>query len=153
MAYHNTIECYKASLDKNVDANDPRVLGTYKHLAEIAEKLKDTAQVKEYRRLAKLSPQQSTTIETRPNLDKHKQFIDAVVATIGHPGLRAQLDTMLEQREKKGWQGLIAAIRRLLNGDRNGEKLCNGLDSEDTSVVHEIISRIEVVKEKEMSLL
>jgi tetratricopeptide (TPR) repeat protein len=157
MAYHNTIECYKASIDKNADSNDPRVLGTYKHMAEIAEKLKDTAQVKEYRRLAKLSTTTDSDNERSEKrsekLDKHKQFIDAVVATIGHPGLRAQLDTMLEQREKKGWQGLIAAIRKLLNGDRDGDKLCKGLDSEDASIVHEIISRVEVVKEKEMSLL
>jgi len=132
-------------------------------LAEIAEKLKDTVQAEKYRRLAEqstpstpstLSPE-STPIENCPNLDKHKQFIDAVVATVGHPGLRAQLDTMLEQRENKGWRSLIAAIRRLLNGERDGDILSEseGLDSEDAGIVHEILSRIEVVKDKEMSLL
>ncbi len=153
-AYQKAIKCYQAIIEKDVD--ESIFMETYEHLAEIAEKLNDTVQAEKYRRLAQQSPQATTTTTTQcPYLEKHQQFIDAVVATVGHPGLRAQLDTMLEQRESKGWHKLVAAIRRLLNGERDGDKLAKseGLDAEDASIVNEILSRLEIVKDKEMSLL
>jgi tetratricopeptide (TPR) repeat protein len=155
IAYMKAIKSYKATIDKNPD-DATLLLETYEHLAEITEKHKDTVQAQKYRRLAQQLPQSTTTTtQTCPDLDKHKHFIDAVVATVGHPGLRTQLDTMLEQRESKGWHSLITAIRRLLNGERDEDNLIESedLDSEDSGIVHEILSRIENAKEKEMSLL
>jgi tetratricopeptide (TPR) repeat protein len=151
--YHKALKCYKTIIDKNAD--ESIFMETYEHLADITEKLNDTVQAQKYRHLAQQFSQTTITTKSCPSLDKHKQFIDAVVATVGHPGLRAQLNTMLEQRESKGWHSLIAAIRRLLNGERDGDSLSKseGLDSEDTGIVHKILSQIEIVKEKEMSLL
>jgi len=67
-----------------------------------------------------------------------------MVQTIAQPKLRKQLDLMLQQRENKGWRKLTAASRRILEGERDWNKLYEEeLDMEDAMIVQEILQRLE----------
>jgi hypothetical protein len=78
-------------------------------------------------------------------LQQHQQFVEAVVATVAQPNLRGQLESMLQQREKKGWHKLASAIRRILDGERDCDNLCDseGLDHMDYLIVHRIIQELD----------
>jgi len=118
-------------------------LEIYSLLADIAEKRQDTQQAKHYRSLALQAKNKVAGGST--DLQQHQQFIDAMVQTIAQPKLRKQLDAMLQQRENKGWRKLTAASRRILEGERDWNKLYEqeALDTEDAMIVQEILQRLE----------
>jgi hypothetical protein len=35
--------------------------------------------------------------------------------------------------DEHGWTNLVGSVRRILNGERSADELCEGLDAEDTS--------------------
>jgi len=41
--------------------------------------------------------------------------------------------------EQRGWTNLVAAIRRILAGERDADTLCESLDSEDSMIVDAIL--------------
>ena len=75
-------------------------------------------------------------------LQTHAGLIGAVVQTIQSPELRPQLDLVLKQSEENGWQGLVAAIRKIMSGSRENS-LLNGLDDEDKFIVDAILKGIQ----------
>ncbi|RKZ91654.1 MAG: hypothetical protein DRR19_06605 [Candidatus Parabeggiatoa sp. nov. 1] len=123
------------SIDKTLNPEVVEIWKTYTLLAKIAVLQNDTAQAQTYRRLAREAKAKSA--RTHPELQQHKRFVEAVVATFAQPKLRKQLESMLQQREQKGWVKLVAATRRLLDGERDWNKLCEseGLDLEDAMIV------------------
>jgi tetratricopeptide (TPR) repeat protein len=76
-------------------------------------------------------------------LQKHLPLIAAVVAAAGEAETRPQLDPILQEMEERGWGSLIAAIRRIIEGERNAEALLAGLDEEDTLIAGAILAGIE----------
>jgi hypothetical protein len=44
--------------------------------------------------------------------------------------------------EKHGWTNLVAAIRRILTGERNEQTLCAPLDLEDSMIIETILRAI-----------
>ncbi|TGO03397.1 hypothetical protein PN36_07115 [Candidatus Thiomargarita nelsonii] len=128
------------AIDKTLEPNVAEIWTTYKHLANIAEKQEDTLQAQSYRRLARQT--QVHSAEGENELRQHQKFVDAVVATINQPELRGQLESMLQQREKKGWSKLAATIRRILDGERDCDSLCEDLDFTDSVIVNNILQRI-----------
>jgi tetratricopeptide (TPR) repeat protein len=129
------------NFEKSLEPEESEIWEIYALLADIAEKRQDTQQAKQYRRLALQSKSKVTGGSS--DLAQHQQFIDAMVQTIAQPKLRKQLETMLAQRENKGWRKLIAASRRILDGERDWNKLCEqeALDMEDAMIVQEILQR------------
>jgi len=128
------------AIDKTLDPNVAEIWKIYQHLANIAEKQQDTIQAQSYRRLAQQA--QLNSAEGENELRQHQQFVEAVVATINQPKLRGQLESMLQQREKKGWSKLVATIRRILNGEKDCDSLCENLDFTDSVIVHNIMQQI-----------
>jgi len=131
------------AIDKTLDPNEAEIWETYQVLAKIAERQNKTEQAKTYHRLARETKTTSTDVQNE--LRQHQRFIDAVVQTITHPKLRTQLESMLQQRENKGWNKLVITIRRIIEGERDYDNLCQreGLDLTDAMIVHRIIQQIE----------
>ena len=74
---------------------------------------------------------------------KHFRLIGAAIAAAGEPELRPQLDPVLHEMEQHGWSNLVASVRRILNGERSGDALFEGLDAEDTLIIRTILTGIE----------
>lgn len=76
-------------------------------------------------------------------LEKHLPLVRAVVAAVGEPELRPQLDPGLQQMEQHGWGNLVARVRRILDGERGADALLGGLDEENTLIIGTILAGIE----------
>ena len=127
------------AIDKTRDPDEVEIWKSYLVLAKIADKQNDVTQAKLYRRLAREA--KANYAGRHPELEQHKKFVEAVVATVAQPKLRKQLEAMLQQRESKGWRKLVAAIRRILDGERDWDTLSekDQLDLEDALIVREIL--------------
>jgi tetratricopeptide (TPR) repeat protein len=131
------------AIDKTRDPDEVEIWKTYLVLAKIADKQNDVTQAQLYRRLAREA--KANYAGRHHELEQHKKFVEAVVATVAQPSLRKQLEAMLQQREGKGWRKLVAAIRRILDGERDWDTLSEKdmLDLEDALIVREILQRIQ----------
>ncbi len=128
------------SIDKSLAPNESDILKTYTLLAKIADLQNNTAQAQNFRSLAR----QANVVNKEGELQQHQQLIDAVVQTMTKPELRTQLETMLQQRDNKGWTKLVIAIRKILNGERNLDNLCDKecLDLTDAVIIQKILQDI-----------
>ena len=75
-------------------------------------------------------------------LQTHAGLIVAVVQTIQNPELKPQLEHVLKQSEQNGWIGLVATIRKIVNGSRES-RLVEGLDVEDQVIIDSILKGIQ----------
>ena len=126
------------SIDKAHNPNDVEIWKTYLILAKIADKQHNVKQYDVYRKLAKES--KAGDLEYTENLEQHKKFIEAVVTTVKQPKFRKQLNSMLEQRKLKGWDKLVAAVQRFLDGEHDIGYITQieHLDAEDAMIVNNI---------------
>ncbi|MDM8567604.1 tetratricopeptide repeat protein [Candidatus Halobeggiatoa sp. HSG11] len=131
------------AIDKAHNPDDVEIWKTYLILAKIADKQHHASQAEKYRRLARSS--KTDRIEYNETLEPHKKFIEAVVSTAKQPKLRKQLNSMLEQRKLKGWDKLVTAVQRFLDGEKDVNYIIQTehLDSEDTMIVHDIARKID----------
>ena len=130
------------AIDKAHNPTDVEIWKTYIILAKIADKKYNSKQATEYRRLAQSS--KTDELEYNETLEPHRKFISAVVTTARQPKLRKQLNSMLRQRKRKGWDKLVAAVQRFLDGEKDIDYIAKTehLDSEDSLIVHDIASKI-----------
>ena len=56
------------------------------------------------------------------------------------PAHRAQLEHALPGMEQHGWTKLVAALRRILAGERDADALCEALDLEDSMIIETILT-------------
>ncbi|MCG6872196.1 MAG: hypothetical protein LJE84_07885 [Gammaproteobacteria bacterium] len=71
----------------------------------------------------------------------HASFIHAVVQAATGAG-HTPLDELLAEARQQGWHGLVAAVRRILGGERGPEVLA-GLDEEDRIIAGAILAGIQ----------
>jgi len=79
---------------------------------------------------------------SRQILQTHAQLIHAVVQACHDTSLRPALEEYLGQAADDGWHGLVAAVRKILEGRRDPE-LLEGLDDEDRTIVSGILSALQ----------
>jgi hypothetical protein len=72
----------------------------------------------------------------------HAELIVAVVRACHDPQLAPALATPLRVSEQNGWTQLVAAIRRILKGERS-PSLLRGLDDEDAAIVTAILRGLQ----------
>ena len=53
-----------------------------------------------------------------------------------------QLEERLQSRSAIGWGDLVAAIRRILAGERGEDELCLNLDYRDALIVGEVLRKL-----------
>jgi hypothetical protein len=75
-------------------------------------------------------------------IQTHAGLILGVVQCVHNAELRPQLEQALTVSEKNGWDKLVAAIRKILDGSRD-ESVLNGLDDDDTVIVRSILHGLQ----------
>lgn len=130
------------SIDKNLNSSEAEIWQTYTLLAKIAEKQNNTLQAQTFHNLARQS--KIEVVDDKKELESHQQLIDAVVQTVMQPRLKSQLDVMLKQREGKGWNKLAVAIRKIVKGERDWDRICNevDLDVTDAMITRKILEKV-----------
>jgi len=73
----------------------------------------------------------------------HAGLIVKVVTTIQNSDLLPDLQEVLRVSEENGWNDLVAAIRKILNGERELPPLIVNLDEEDSVIVEAILRGIQ----------
>src|SRR5262249_22805746 len=100
---------------------------------ESARKAHLQAQARHHRRLAREA--KYNFAGTRRDLRNHVPLIFAAMISTRSPEHRSELEQALAVMEKNGWTRLVAAVRRILAGERDPDDLCATLDLEDSMVV------------------
>jgi hypothetical protein len=72
----------------------------------------------------------------------HAGLIVGVVQSIHNADLRPQMEQALAISEQNGWDKLVAAIRKIMDGSRD-ESILNGLDEEDTVIASAIMRGLQ----------
>ncbi len=75
-------------------------------------------------------------------IQTHSSLIRLVADTLQQTELKPKLDEVLMISAKNGWTDLVAAIRKILSGERNRNNLGN-LDDEDRVIIHAILDGIQ----------
>ena len=75
-------------------------------------------------------------------IQTHAGLILGVVQCIQNSELRPQMEQALVISEQNGWDKLVAAIRKIINGSRD-ESVLNGLDDEDTVIASAILRGLQ----------
>jgi hypothetical protein len=75
-------------------------------------------------------------------IQTHAGLILGVVQCVQNSSLRPQMEQALVVSEQNGWDKLVAAIRKILNGSRE-QSILNGLDDEDTVIVTAILRGLQ----------
>ncbi|MBD2211347.1 tetratricopeptide repeat protein [Nostoc linckia FACHB-104] len=128
------------AIDKTLDPAAAEIWKTYCILADITEKLGDTTQAKDYRRLSR---QTKAAFEgTRYELRQFGQLITGVVAVVNDAEVRQQLELVLEEWVNAGWGNLVAAIRLVLGGERDEDVLCEPLNFIEAPIINAILRGI-----------
>jgi hypothetical protein len=78
----------------------------------------------------------------RETLRPRRDLIMAVAAAATDPAQRLVLDQKLEAMIQRGWDKLVPALRHVLEGERDEETLCDGLDWEDALIVGAVLRGI-----------
>jgi len=73
----------------------------------------------------------------------HAGLIVNVVQATHNRELMPQLEGVLKASEENGWHDLVAAIRRVLEGERDPSRLLTGLDEEDSTIVQAILRGLQ----------
>ena len=109
-------------------------------LAEIAEQEGDAEQARNYRRREREA--YAGFAGAWYALRQYSPFITAVVTTVADSAQRTELEIALEEMTKNGWGNLVAAIHRILDGERDEEVLCMELDYNEWLIIHTILQGI-----------
>ncbi|EDN72797.1 TPR repeat protein [Beggiatoa sp. SS] len=128
------------AIKKTLDPAVSEIWKNYNVLAEIAEQENDATKAAEYRRLSREA--KAGFAGTKYELQKHEALITAVVAATQIKKVREKLEPDLEQLAEHGWGNLVAAIRLVLDGERDEDVLWESLDYEDAPIISAILQRL-----------
>ncbi|BAY20492.1 TPR domain protein [Calothrix sp. NIES-2100] len=127
------------AIDKTFDPAAAEIWKIYDLLAYIADKQGYSTQAKEYRHQARQAKAAFAGIQYE--LRQYGQFIARVVAAVDNAEIREQLEIEMENFAEV-WQNLVAAIRRILAGERDENILCEQLYSEHSMIISAILRGI-----------
>ncbi len=127
------------NIQKTIDPVASEIWLTYDTLAKISDKQGNSAKAKEYRQLSRSSL--ANFADTQNKLQCFADIIVMAVMAVYESETRKQLEIYMQEAPPQ-WQNLIVAIRQILNGQRDEDILCTGLDIEDSQVVLAILRGI-----------
>jgi tetratricopeptide (TPR) repeat protein len=125
------------AIDQTLDPGVSEIWKTYNILAKIADKQGDTAAASSYRAEARQS--YAVAPIAKETLRRHRPLIGAMLVALHEPAARPALEEALSQRLTRGWGQLVAALRAILDGERDEDAMCASLDREDSLVIHSIL--------------
>ncbi|MCL4204545.1 MAG: tetratricopeptide repeat protein [Pirellulaceae bacterium] len=128
------------AIKKTLDPGAAEIWTTYNILADIADQQSQPDRAADYRQLAREAKRNFAG--TEHEMKKHLPVIIGTLQAIHDPKIADDLRTALSQMEKHGWTNLVAAIRRILTGERNEQTFCAPLDLEDSMIIETILHAI-----------
>ncbi|MBD2415815.1 hypothetical protein FACHB389_27385 [Nostoc calcicola FACHB-389] len=127
------------AIAKTLDPAAAKIWIIYSILADIADKQSDSTQAKEYRRQARQA--KAAFAGTHYELRKYGQLIARLVAAVDDAEIREQLEVEMENVAEDR-QNFVAAISRILAGDRDENILCEPLNLEHSMIIYAILRGI-----------
>ncbi|BDI17456.1 hypothetical protein ANSO36C_32580 [Nostoc cf. commune SO-36] len=127
------------TIRKTLDPAAAEIWKIYDILADIADKQGDSTEAKEYRRQARQA--KAAFAGTQYELRKYEPLIAGAVDAVDNAEIREQLEVEMENFSEV-WQNLVAAIRRILAGERDENMLCEPLDLEESMIIYAILRGI-----------
>ncbi len=112
----------------------------YNLLAQIAAKQGKASQVSEYR--AKSKQSFFAFPGWRQQIRQYELMITDIVQATSDPDLQIELEPLLDEMAEDGWANLVAAIRSILNGERNEAALCEPLNYEEAAIIRAVLEGI-----------
>jgi tetratricopeptide (TPR) repeat protein len=127
------------TIGETLDPTAAEIWKNYALLANIAEEQGDTDAASVYRRRQRATYAQAPIRQT---LRAMERFIVGFVLLSGDLSARPAIEQVLEKKSRRGFRRLVAALRRILDGERDENALCASLDRQDAEVVGAIIRGI-----------
>jgi tetratricopeptide (TPR) repeat protein len=124
------------AIKQTLDPAAAEIWKAYSLLAKIATAQNEPDKARGYRHLARTT--KADFPGTQYELQKYAPLIEFVVVAVGNKAVREQLEPLLPQLENVKGQ-LVAAIRRVLAGERDVEVLWDDLDLEDSMIIAAIL--------------
>jgi tetratricopeptide (TPR) repeat protein len=112
----------------------------YELMARITSQQGDSSQAAAYR--AKSRHAYFAFLGWRQQLYQHEELIAAVVQVAAKPAVREQLEPVLKKIGEGAWANLIAAIQRILSGERDEAALCGPLNYMEAAIIRAILEGI-----------
>jgi tetratricopeptide (TPR) repeat protein len=132
---------YEAALTTYARNGEPRLAAhAAQRLAQVCEALGEGAAARDARHRARRLYGQSPQVQEA--LAAYAPFIEQAVAGAVDPARLAALEPLLAEGEDAGWTAGIAAVRRIVAGDRDEDALCAGLDLDDQQVIWAILQAL-----------
>ena len=98
-------------------------------------------QARQHRQAARQAKRNFTG--TRYEMQRIMPFVVGVVMAVPQPEHRVELDGLLGQLAQGGGLALVAAIRRILDGERDEERLVDGLGPNEAAIIETILHALE----------
>ncbi len=128
-------------IKRTIDPAAAQIWTTYTILAKIAIQQGDQPTAGDYRRQARQS--YAAFAGSQHELQQHEALIQGVVVAIQDSSQLPELESQLQSYLRAvGWGDLVAAIRRILMGERDEDGLCEDLDGIDSLIVGEVLKRL-----------
>jgi tetratricopeptide (TPR) repeat protein len=128
------------AIKKTQDLGAAAIWTTYNILAKIATQQSKPDLAAQYRQLARTAKRNFAG--TSHEMKKHLPIILGTVQAVLDPGNAEEFRIVLSQMEQGGWTNLVAAVRKILAGERNEQVLVAPLDLEDSMIIDTILRAI-----------
>ena len=79
---------------------------------------------------------------SKNELLQYKLLIQSIISAINDADYLPDLEAELQIGSADGWGNLVAAIRRILAGERDEDELCWELDRIDSLIVGEVLRKL-----------
>jgi tetratricopeptide (TPR) repeat protein len=130
------------AIKQTLDPAAARIWTTYNALAQISDKQGDSDKAKEYRRLSRTA--RANFAGTEYELRQYAPLIEAVVRSVHDAEVRQQLESQLQEVDPECQNMVWNAIRQILNGQRDEDILCEGLnDNIGSQIVLGILGQVK----------
>lgn len=128
-------------LRQTLDPAAAEIWNIYNILAKIADRQNDPEAARTYRRQARAA--KANYAGTQYELQRRAKLILLTVMAVAEPERLPDLETELARyHEANGWGNLVAAIRQILAGERDEDRLLDPLDLEDSMIILAILRGI-----------
>jgi len=128
------------AIKETLDPGPAEIWTTYKILADIADQQSQPDLAAQYRQLARTAKRNFAG--TSHEMKKHLPIILGTVQAVRDAGTEDAFRTALAQMEQRGWTNLVAAVRKILAGERSEQVLFAPLDLEDSMIIETILRAI-----------
>ncbi len=125
------------AIKRTLDSAAAQIWTTFSILANIADKQRDSVAASNYRAEARRA--YAAAPIARETLRRYRPIIGTMLAVLVQPTDQPEVESTLVQLSRNGWANLVAALRAILDGQRDEDTLSDPLDREDSLVVHTIL--------------